>query len=85
MGCIILKIKTTIAAVAAIAATACNSSDPEIPQNPEPIIGKEVSTNIIYQVNPRFFGEIDCLDGVISHLSRISDMNCDILWIMPIY
>ena len=57
-----------------------------MPENPAaPVIGNEVSTNVIYQANPRFFGENDCLKGLTSQLSRISDMDCDILWVMPVY
>ena len=80
------KIISFIASVAAIAATGCTSYEIDIPENPAaPVIGNEVSTNVIYQANPRFFGENDCLKGLTSQLSRISDMDCDILWVMPVY
>lgn len=75
-----------IATVAALAATACTSYEIDMPENPAaPEVGTEVSTNVIYQANPRFFGENNCLKGLTAQISRISDMNCDILWIMPIY
>lgn len=80
------KIISFIASVAAIAATGCTSYEIDMPENPAaPVIGNEVSTNVIYQANPRFFGENDCLKGLTSQLSRISDMDCDILWVMPVY
>ena len=80
------KIISFIASVGAIAATGCTSYEIDMPENPAaPVIGNEVSTNVIYQANPRFFGENDCLKGLTSQLSRISDMDCDILWVMPVY
>lgn len=80
------KILSTIAAVAAFAATGCTSYEIDMPENPAPpVIGNEVSSKVIYQANPRFFGENECLQGLSAQLSRISDMDCDILWIMPIY
>ena len=80
------RILLTIAAVAAFAATGCTSYEIDMPQNPEPpVIGREVSENVIYQANPRFFGESDCLKSLTAQLSRISGMGCDILWVMPVY
>ena len=70
----------------AVALGGCTSYEIDMPENPEqPVIGNEVSTNVIYQANPRFFGENDCLKGVTAQVPRISDMGCDILWVMPIY
>lgn len=75
-----------IAAVAVFAATGCSSHATDMPLNPvDPTVGNEVSTNVIYQANPRFFGENDCLKGITAQLSRISDMGCDILWLLPVY
>ena len=80
------KITSIIATVAAFAATGCTSYEIDMPANPAaPVIGDEVSTNVIYQTNPRFFGENDCLKGLTAQLTRISDMDCDILWVMPVY
>ncbi len=80
------KIISTIAAVAALAATGCTSYEIDMPENPAPpTIGNEVSTNVIYQANPRFFGENECLKALDAQLPRIADMDCDILWIMPFY
>lgn len=80
------KLKSIIAAVAALAATGCTSYEIDMPENPEaPKVGDEVSTNVIYQANPRFFGDNDCLKGVTAQVPRIAGMGCDILWIMPVY
>ena len=80
------KITSIIATVAAFAATGCTSYEIDMPANPAaPVIGDEVSTNVIYQANPRFFGDNDCLKGLTAQLTRISDMDCDILWVMPVY
>lgn len=80
------KFKSIIAAVAAFAATGCTSYEIDMPENPEaPAIGNEVSVNVIYQANPRFFGDNDCLKGLTAQLTRIADMDCDILWVMPVY
>lgn len=79
------KFATIIASVAALAATGCTSYEIDMPENPDaPVVGNEVSKNIIYQANPRFFGENDCLKALTSHVTRVSDMGCDILWVMPI-
>lgn len=80
------KIISAIAAVAALAATGCTSYEIDMPENPTPpAIGNEVSSNVIYQANPRFFGENECIKALDAQLPRIADMDCDILWIMPIY
>lgn len=80
------KTISTIAAVAALAATGCTSYEIDMPDNPTPpAIGNEVSSNVIYQANPRFFGEHECFKGLSAQLPRIADMDCDILWIMPFY
>lgn len=79
-------IKAILAAVAAFAATGCTSYEIDMPENPAPpTVGPEVSTNVIYQANPRFFGDNECLDGIAAQLGRIAGMNTDILWIMPVY
>lgn len=79
------KIASFIATVAAFAA-GCTSYEIDMPANPaEPVIGNEVSTNVIYQANPRFFGDNECLKGLTRQVSRIAGMECDILWVMPVY
>lgn len=66
-------------------ATGCTSYEIDMPENPEaPVVGNEVSTQVVYQANPRFFGETDCLVRLKAQLPRIVDMECDILWIMPV-
>lgn len=80
------KIASFIATVAAFAATGCTSYEIDMPANPaEPVIGNEVSANVIYQANPRFFGDNECLKGLTRQVSRIAGMECDILWVMPVY
>lgn len=75
-----------LAAVAAIAVTGCTSYEIDTPDNPpEPVVGNEVSTNVIYQANPRFFAQNECLKALDAQLPRIADMGCDIVWIMPIF
>ena len=49
-----------ISALAAIAVTGCTSYEIDMPANPpEPVVGNEVSTNVVYQANPQFFTEND--------------------------
>ncbi len=80
------KIASFIVTVAAFAAAGCTSYEIDMPANPaEPVIGNEVSTNVIYQANPRFFGDNECLKGITRQVSRIAGMECDILWVMPVY
>lgn len=75
-----------VSAFMGIAATGCTSYEIDMPKNPaEPIIGNEVSSDVVYQANPRFFAENECLKALTSQLPRISEMDCDILWVMPIY
>lgn len=78
------QITTALAIVAAFAATGCTSYEMDMPLNPTPAVGPEVTANIVYQVNPRFFGNNECLNGIKSDISRIADMGCDVLWIMPV-
>lgn len=79
-------ISSFISAVAAVAMTGCTSYEIDMPANPpEPVVGNEVSTNVVYQANPRFFAQNECLKALDAQLPRIADMGCDILWIMPIY
>ncbi len=71
--------------VAALAVTGCESYEIDMPTNPEePVVGAEVSTNVIYEANPRFFGTSDCLNAIDAQLARIQDMGCDVIWLMPI-
>lgn len=80
------KIASFIVTVAAFAAAGCTSYEIDMPANPaEPVIGNVVSTNVIYQANPRFFGDNECLKGLTRQVSRIAGMECDILWVMPVY
>lgn len=80
-----IKISAFMAAIAAVAATGCTSYEIDMPSNPDqPVVGREVSTNVIYQANPRFFADNNCLAALNQQIDRISDMDNDILWIMPV-
>lgn len=80
------KIMINMAAIAAAAMLFSCSKDYE--NNaivvPQPTIGNEVSTQVIYEANPRFFAQTNCLNALTSDLQRISDLGCDIVWIMPV-
>ncbi len=82
-----MKKLSIIAAIAALALGGCQKSyEIDMPKEPtQPAIGREVSTNVVYQANPRFFAENECLKALQGQLPRISDMGCDILWVMPVY
>lgn len=70
---------------ALLAAGACTSYEIDMPENPEPpVVGREVSKQVAYQANPRFFGDNECLKALTAQLPRIADMGTDILWVMPI-
>ncbi|MCH5226866.1 MAG: hypothetical protein J1F16_03490 [Muribaculaceae bacterium] len=80
-------------AVAAMIFTACSKSDdtpagpstgPSTGPTPEEPSGKEMPTWIVYEANPRFFATNDCLNALSAQLQRISDLGCNVLWIMPI-
>ena len=46
--------------------------------------GTAVTDMVVYEANPRFFGTNNCLNALSSHLPRIADLGCNVLWIMPI-
>lgn len=70
---------------ALLAAGACTSYEIDMPENPEPpVVGREVSKEVAYQANPRFFGDKECLKALTAQLPRIADMGTDILWVMPV-
>ena len=80
------KLSMILPVVAALAVTGCESYEIDMPANPaEPVVGNEVSTNVIYEANPRFFGTSDCLNEIDLQLPRIKEMGCDIVWIMPVF
>lgn len=75
--------------VAAMISTSCSSdnggSEPNLPDNPpQPEVGKVVSTQVVYEANPRFFGTENCLNALSDQLNRIAGLGCDIIWIMPV-
>lgn len=80
------RIGTALVAMA-LAMTACGSdSEPQKPGSPvggDPVT--EAPSTVVYQVNPRFYGDGDCLKRVTADIPRIAGMGCDILWLMPIH
>lgn len=46
--------------------------------------GTAVTDMVIYEANPRFFGNNNCLNTLAGELPRIADLGCNVLWIMPI-
>ena len=74
-----------LAAVMTTAAAGCTSYEIEMPENPdEPAVGREVSTSVVYQANPRMFAKSECLPALTKQLDRIAGMGCDVLWVMPV-
>ena len=68
-------------------AAACSSDDsPQTPPGPEvPATGQDAPADVLYEVNPRFYGDKDCLKAVAADIPRIKSMNVNILWVMPPY
>ena len=90
-----MKFKSLTAIVAAAAAftfSACGSDSPDNPEKPSTPdtpdtpteVGAVVPTDIVYQVNPRFYGNSDCFKAITADLGRIADMGCNVVWLMPI-
>ena len=74
-----------MAAGAVVLTTACSSDEQTMPENPpQPEVGNEVPTLVVYEANPRFFATENCLNALTSNLQRISNMGCDIVWLMPV-
>ncbi len=72
-------------ALAATGLAACESNDMEMPANPSaPAVGAEVSQEVIYQANPRFFANDNCLAALTAQVKDIAAMGCDVLWVMPV-
>lgn len=70
----------------AVAGVGCDKKTTE-PDNPKGGDEKvEASSSmVIYQTNPRFFAQSNCLNAVNSQLDRIAKTQADVLWIMPIF
>lgn len=86
------KIYAFLLSAVALVATACGSDDPDNPgtnPTPDPTPGPEApvyasaSTDLIYQANPRFYGNKDCLKALTADVARLKSMNINILWVMP--
>ena len=62
-----------------------NNNNPPTPDKPsQPEVTSKSPTYVVYEANPRFFGTENCLNALASNLTRISNLGCDVLWIMPI-
>ena len=71
---------STVAAVAAVAlASLLSTSPPAQAQSPS-----WLSSGVIYCVNPEIFSTSG-LSGVTSQLTRIHNLGCNIIWLMPFY
>lgn len=80
-----MKKSYILGAAASLMLASCTSYEIDMPDNPEPPVeGPEVSSSVIYQVNPRFYGTEECLKAVKADIPAIADMGADILWIMPV-
>lgn len=74
-----------MAASLLLGAASCTSYEIDMPANPEPPVeGPEVSSTVIYQVNPRFYGTDNCLQAVTADIPAIAAMGADVLWVMPV-
>lgn len=62
-----------------------NNSDPVTPEPDVPVATADATTDVLYEVNPRFYGDKDCLQAVTADIPRIKSMNVNILWVMPPY
>lgn len=82
----IQNILLSMMAVAGTLLTGCSDDDAKMPANPtEPVAVKDASNDIIYEVNPRYYGQSNCLAAVSADLDRIAATGANVLWIMPIF
>ncbi|MDE6040043.1 MAG: alpha-amylase [Muribaculaceae bacterium] len=80
------KIQASLMAAAAMTMAGCTSYEIDMPENPEPAVGHEVSTMVVYEANPRLFSQNnECFPKLTERLDNIASMGCDVIWIMPIY
>ena len=57
----IQNILLSMMAVAGTLLTGCSDDDAKMPANPtEPVAVKDASNDIIYEVNPRYYGQSNC-------------------------
>lgn len=83
-----MKPMNFILSMAMLACVSCGSDGNDTPNPPvgpvTPTEGPQAPTEVIYQANPRFFATNNCLDAITAQIGNISDMGCDILWVMPV-
>lgn len=65
--------------------SSCSDDSAEIPANPpQPVAVNKTTEKIIYEANPRMYGEEGGLVALRERLSDIKDYGTDILWVMPV-
>ncbi len=80
-----LFIASIMLANSLFAMASCSSSDEPVPDNPEtPVVGEVAGTMVIYEANPRFFANDNCLNAINDRLDEIKEMGTTVLWIMPV-
>ena len=82
-----MKTKSIYGVLAALVlgGASCTSYEIDMPANPEPPVeGPEVSSSVIYQANPRFYGTEKCLQALTADVPAIAAMGADVLWVMPV-
>ncbi len=74
-----------VLAALVLGGASCTSYEIDMPANPEPPVeGPEVSSSVIYQANPRFYGTEKCLQALTADVPAIAAMGADVLWVMPV-
>lgn len=75
---------TTIAAAGTLF-QGCSDDDQKMPANPDaPVAVTDATDDIIYEVNPRFYGSSDCLKAVNNDLDNIAATGANVIWLMPV-
>lgn len=78
------KIKLFTLMLGALCVGGC-SDDMVMPENPDaPVVEGVGNDVVIYEANPRFFGDNNLLSAIDSRLDAIKGMGANVLWIMPV-
>ncbi|MDE6310893.1 MAG: alpha-glucosidase C-terminal domain-containing protein [Muribaculaceae bacterium] len=79
------KIYTALIGALSLGMASCTSYEIEMPENPEPpAVGPEVSEQVVFEANPRFYATDHCLQALTAELPAIAALGTDILWVMPV-